>query len=356
MYLCKKLEDFGFPNNYSVSSKTDVFDFLMNISNDKSGYLTKEKDKTGTRLNALSGFPKYFPELYNEYLQTSFPEEAKEWRFCQKLWHFLQDDYELKLGHCCVCGKRCKFQNTFKKNYRTFCSLHCQNNSVDVLSKRYNTRIKNSGSIEESYKNGLIKCRETRIKNSGSVEQSYKNGVVKMIETSKEKYNGLMYTQTTEYKERFLIKKDDKLRKEYITKKKNKSFNSSKIEKQVKDYLIKNDILFNEQYRDDLYPFNCDFYLLDYKLYIEINGNWTHGGHEFDEQNKCDIETLRCWEEKSKTSKYYKNAIYVWTDLDVRKRNTAIYNKLNFIEVFSTNINYCISKINNEINKIKENL
>lgn len=36
------LEDYLFPLNYSVESKADVLDFLLNINPDTSGYLTKE--------------------------------------------------------------------------------------------------------------------------------------------------------------------------------------------------------------------------------------------------------------------------------------------------------------------------
>ena len=39
---------------------------------------------------------------------------------------------------------------------------------------------------------------------------------------------------------------------------------------------------------------------------------------------------LNEWIEKSKNSNYYKNAIYTWTDLDVRKLNTFKSNNLNY--------------------------
>lgn len=70
--------EYGFPSNYSVTSKSNVFDFFLNLSTDSSGFLKKEKS-----------FSKYFPELYQEYKSIVFPEESNDWRFCQKLWHFL---------------------------------------------------------------------------------------------------------------------------------------------------------------------------------------------------------------------------------------------------------------------------
>ena len=78
------------------------------------------------------------------------------------------------------------------------------------------------------------------------------------------------------------------------------------------------------------YPFQCDFYVKSQDMFIEVNGNWTHGDHPFDSNNEDDLKTLKEWEEKAKTSKYYQNAIYTWTDLDVRKQNFAKENNLNY--------------------------
>ena len=93
----------------------------------------------------------------------------------------------------------------------------------------------------------------------------------------------------------------------------------------------------------------CDFYLPDYDLYIEINGIWTHGEHPFDPTDIKDIEQLNVWIEKSNHSKFYKNAINVWTKRDVLKRNTAKQNKLNFLEIFSTDITEVIKQIKERI-------
>ena len=41
------------------------------------------------------------------------------------------------------------------------------------------------------------------------------------------------------------------------------------------------------------------------------------------------------WQEKAKTSKFYQNAIYTWTCLDVKKRETAKNNNLNFFEFYT---------------------
>ena len=88
------------------------------------------------------------------------------------------------------------------------------------------------------------------------------------------------------------------------------------------------------QYRDDRYPFDCDFYIPSEDLFIEINKHWTHGGKPFDELDLNDISKLEDWQERAKTSRFYKNAIYVWTNLDVRKQKCAKENNLNYKVIY----------------------
>ena len=139
----------------------------------------------------------------------------------------------------------------------------------------------------------------------------------------------------------------------FETKKKNHTFNSSKIEQQFKEYLEQNyPNDFEYQYRSELYPFNCDFYIKSLDLYIEIQGSWTHGKHPFDENNQEDIDRLNYM--KSKNTKFYNNAIYTWTKLDVKKRNIAKQNNLNYLEIFSIDINLLTKIFENYKDKIKE--
>ena len=107
----------------------------------------------------------------------------------------------------------------------------------------------------------------------------------------------------------------------------NNSFNKSKSEDD--SYLILKerypDVI--RQYKDDRYPFACDFYIPSLDLFIECNYHWTHGGKLY-EGTEDDKAKLQKWQ--TKNTKYYDNAIYCWTELDVRKHNIAIENKLNY--------------------------
>jgi hypothetical protein len=115
----------------------------------------------------------------------------------------------------------------------------------------------------------------------------------------------------------------------------NKSFKSSepenegyKILSQISKNIIRN-------YTSPKYPFKCDYYLVDKDIYIELNQSWTHGGMPYDASNESCISKLKIWQDKSKMSRYYLNAIETWTIRDVKKRNLAKENKLNYIEFWN---------------------
>lgn len=103
------------------------------------------------------------------------------------------------------------------------------------------------------------------------------------------------------------------------------------------------------QYKSELYPFNCDFYILSLDLYIEYNGTWTHGGCFYDENNKENRNTLENWKRLSECSRFYQNAIETWTVRDIRKLNTALENNLNYVVWFNEEQAY------DWIEKYKEN-
>ena len=113
------------------------------------------------------------------------------------------------------------------------------------------------------------------------------------------------------------------------------TFNSSVVEDRIFELLIDKFGEVIRQYRDERYPFNCDFYIPSKDLFIELNAHWTHGGMPYDPNNEVCKEQLRRWEEKSKNSKYYKNAIYAWTNLDVRKQKCAKENELNYKVIYN---------------------
>ncbi len=175
----------------------------------------------------------------------------------------------------------------------------------------------------------------------------------KIKETNLEKYNVECVFQREDIQEKSHSK--EAIEKCYKTKKKNNTFNTSKIENEIEIKLRGMFPDLKTQYKSEEYPFNCDYYIPELDLYIEYNGTWTHGGHFFDKNNLKDLEKLNQLTEKSKNSKFYRNAIETWTVRDILKLNTAIENNLNYIAWFNEEQAYdWIERIRHEKEKTEK--
>ena len=118
---------------------------------------------------------------------------------------------------------------------------------------------------------------------------------------------------------------------------KNKTFNKSTFEKQVKQLLLQKFPDLKCQYKSESYQFSCDFYIPKLDLYIEVQGHWSHGLGKYrcpyDNMNQEHLTFIN--ECKCKNTKFYNKFIEVWTIRDPLKRETARKNNLNWIEFFN---------------------
>ena len=108
------------------------------------------------------------------------------------------------------------------------------------------------------------------------------------------------------------------------TKRKNGTFHVSLPEKEFYEILVteygEEDIV--TQYKDERYPFCCDFYVKSLDLFIELNLHPTHGTHPFDPE--CIEDILLLMELEKQNTQWSKNIINVWTVRDYNKIQTAI--------------------------------
>ena len=331
---------------------------------------------------------KYIKKHYNEFyvfLMSNFPIELS---FCERIYWYYNGLTERPV--CKLCKEPVKFYG-FQKGYSVFCSNKCANNSNETRNKFIDTINKKFGSLDnyrEHIKQSMLgkphpidkekakqksllkygvehysqtteckkKIKQTSIERYGvshytqsdeckkKIKQTKKNlygdekyvNINKAKQTCLERYGVDNFSKTGTYKEIFSSKQKEIQQKIYKTKKKNKTFNTSSIEKQFEDFLKENNINYKTQYKSEIYPFSCDFYFPDSELYLEINAHWTHGGHPFDSNNIDDISVLEYW--KKKGTEFYNSAIKTWTIRDVLKRETAKKNNLNYFEVFTNNI------------------
>ena len=164
-------------------------------------------------------------------------------------------------------------------------------------------------------------------------EEFWKDRRKEYSERSKKQFANMSEGQKAKRREMLskIFSTEEYKKKRIETMRKNKSWSRSNPEQRFYDRILKIFPNTIRQYRSENYPYNCDFYIPDIDLYIELNLHWTHGKKPYlgTEEDKKRVEF---WE--SKHTKYYDNAIHVWTDLDVRKRDTAKKNNLYWIEFF----------------------
>ena len=283
-------------------SKTDIY---------KKAVQDKQKDirlKVKATLLKKYGVDNYSKS--NDYKQKISIIQDKMTKACEQKYgvkyYSQSEDYKLKKPIILEHSK-----NTQKQKY-----------GVDNYSKtrEFKDKVKRTN-IERFNVDNLMKL---------------KTYVVKLKDTCIKKYGVDNYAKTDVWKKQYQLNKFNILSKRNATLRKNNSYNKSKSEEKIYSLLLtkfnKSDII--RQYKSDLYPFACDFYIKSLDLYIEYNGHWTHGWYHdkrlgsFNKDNLEHQKILNLYE--SKNTKFYKNAIYVWTDLDVRKLETFKENKLNY--------------------------
>ena len=329
-----------------------------------------------TKLNRYPNINAYLENKYNDWTDYH-PYTDKE-----TLFRIKNNIGENEMPKCPVCGKIALFHDY---EYRKYCSTTCTHSDKDQYKRMVETQKKN---LKEKYGEGITnyaqlestkkKIAETTLKHYGNTcflgskkaRELYKektgydnplqnpetkekvkqtnrerygcdyglqNDEIKQkgINTSLEKYGAEYFNQTEEGRNNLssIMKSEKHKKHEYELKMKHGTFNTSTKEDETFELLKLKFPDVVRQYRSDKYPFACDFFIPSLQLYIECHYTWTHGKHPYNEDT--DKEELALWENKAETSNYYKNAIYTWTDLDVRKKQCFIDNKLNY-KIFYT--------------------
>ena len=292
--------------------------------------------------------------LKRDYIQYPLKKEGKSHRYELPYREDLKYLYiELNLTKQCLCnilGVKCVDTIIKQLNIQKPRDLVIQNTNKSIQEKYGRSYFQT-----EEFKSLLSKPKSEKWKNTQRKNNMLKYGVEnvfqldkvkeKIKKTNLKKYGSEYFVQSKEYKK--LYKDKDFISKmktkEYQSKKKNNSFTVSKPEEEIYKSLCSKFHNVIHQYRSELYPFNCDFYIPEIDLYIEYQGHWTHGNEPYigtNEQN----EILEIWRNKSnelnfkgRTKNQYKRAIKIWTLEDPLKRKTVKENNLNWIEFFNMN-------------------
>lgn len=274
---------------------------------------------------------------------------------------------------CKTCGGPVRYADQ-KIGFKNHCSNQCIAKDKDCLKKIAESckrvSLEKYG-VENPFQAEEVKAkmRETWKKKYGVDNPNKSSEVRKKIEkTNLERYGYAFAIQNKEIKEKIKQKNLKNLGVEWPTKSKEcrEKMKKTNIEKYGHECVLVNesikakafvskkarcklgkskeeDLMFEilkelypdtiHHYMSEKYPHACDFYIPSLELWIEYQGYGTHYGRLFREtfQDNKDLETIR---EKAKYSKFYKEVLYVWPGLDVKKYNDTITNNINFLSIY----------------------
>lgn len=374
---------------------------LIEYLTDNSGEYNKRINRKYLEIHDLN----ILHILYNVY------DDLSEKTPVYEIYYRLKNNLK-KRPVCIICGKPVKYTSG---HYAKFCSKECQYSDLgkkitkeikiksnlekygvehtsqlkEVTDKRTKSRADHVNEIQQHVRESLYKkygaydvmhiphilqkIKNTNLKKFGvefPLQQLKKENseiYQKISQTCINKFGVDYPLKNKEVREKIKqtnIQKygvDNPLKNKEIWKKSqdNRQISSkSKLENNFLNYLKlkyeSDDII--TQYKSKEYPYYCDFYIKSINLYIEIQGHWTHNDHPFDINNLNDQQIMNIWRTKSLSDNYYKNALNTWTIKDVEKRNTAIQNNLNYLEIFGkTDLNKYIDIFENYIKNMENN-
>lgn len=214
---------------------------------------------------------------------------------------------------------------------------------LDVKQKRKDTMLKKYGATSyigsDEGKARIAQTNKNRYGTENFMQSDFRFDVLaemkeKSRNTQLKRYGAKHYSQSAEAHKLMGVRKEKEFNTKFINGTLNTSTCESLMERKLKDYFGDADVLC--QYKSNVYPFACDFYIKSLNLYIELNAHWTHGNCMFSQREKNSEFYNELMNKKD--NKYYAAALHTWTDLDVRKRECARKHHLNYLIFWDTQL------------------
>lgn len=202
--------------------------------------------------------------------------------------------------------------------------------SINTINKIYGVNVNNVANVPQIRK----KIYQTNMKNLGVAMPFMSDKIqTKIGDIKEEKYGERFYTNRNKF---------------YRTMKKNNFI--SKYELALEEVFKMSNIEYIPQHKDKIrYPYFCDFYLPKFDMFIEINIYPAHGPHPYNSTSIEDQNLVDTWLNLANNGKtIYLDWIKRWTEVDVKKRNTAIKNNILYYELYNLDeINIFIKNVLN---------
>ena len=161
-------------------------DFLFFLTDNKSGYKTREK-----------WLAKNHPDLYKEIIDYSSQFDFTL-SFKEKIWFFYQKMKERP--KCISCENELKFRERFDNPYGEFCSLDCFNSNHEEMKKRQTKTFLEKYNVEffPKHEDFVKKQKKTKLEKYGN--ENY-NNVEKGNKTKEERYGSKNFNNIEKQKQ-----------------------------------------------------------------------------------------------------------------------------------------------------------
>jgi len=297
---------------------TERFKIINDISSDSPSRLRE------------SYFIKNHISVYHRILDFSPDPDLP---FIQKIWHWVND---VDSYFTCVCGSRTSFNRNWRDGYRQYCSPKCAQSQYSTKKKRKNTNLAKYGVDNVS----KLSDTKKKIENTNLVRYGYKSSFQNLEVRQKWKDNMVLnygvdhYFKTDDFKiksKSYYLKRwgvgypwlvdeiKDKIKntclikygvETYLNTKHSrdsiKSYNRSKYEDEICDFLSSINIPFIKSDRSLIPPLLLDIYIPDKNLAIEFNGLYWHSefkkkkGYHLNKTDRCrsnGVDLIHIWED-----------------------------------------------------------
>lgn len=301
-------------------------------------------------------------QLKYQYSKETKEEKAQRIKKIQEGWSQEVRQRQSET-HKAISAQRDKsfYEQRSEKQRQTCMKLYGVSNSAlapEVIAKREATNLKRYGVTNiffiknkdpEFHKNRVEAIRRnSTLPNKWVKRENVDINLEKRYQTNLKKYGVKHYFQSKEHKDNLDVITD----KIHESKLKNNSLNTSKQELEIYDFLCSLGYDVKKEYKDhERYPYFCDLYIKDFDLFIELQLFYTHGPHPYTGSEE-DLNFVNKLKLKNTDSAW--STIDVWTRRDVSKRNIALQNKLNFLEIYTSDLEEIKSQILLKINSLKD--
>jgi hypothetical protein len=245
---------------------------------------------------------------------------------------------------CKYCGKPTGFIGKPGNLFNKYCSNSCRAKDISCHIWQQKQREYNLKHFGKECNFSIDKCQQAR---KETLIERYGTDYVLDVPEFKQKSEKTMQERygISNLSESYKVPELKAKRLKTLAKNENMP---SKIETDLTEWLKTNNFNFKWQYTSTDYPFSCDFYLVDYDLYVEIQGHWSHGPHPFDDNSEEDKKLLEKWKAKG-----WNLSIVIWTKRDPIKLRIAEENHVNLLRIYSIKLDECVEKIEAKIQELQ---